>query len=36
MFDQGPRSLPRVDERGGRRRQVVKSRLPVLNRRVEK
>jgi hypothetical protein len=36
MFDQGPRSLPWVDERGGRRRQVVKSCLPVLNRRVEK
>jgi hypothetical protein len=29
-FDRGPRSLPRVDERGGRGRQVVKSCLPVL------
>jgi hypothetical protein len=36
MFDQGPRSLPHVDERDGTDRQVVKSCLPALNRRVEK
>jgi hypothetical protein len=30
MFDQGPRSPPRVDERGVMGRQVVKSRLLVL------
>jgi hypothetical protein len=30
MLDQAPRSLPRVDERGGRGRQVVKSCLPTL------
>jgi hypothetical protein len=35
-FDWGPRSLPQVDERGGRGRQVMKSRLPMLNRKVEK
>jgi hypothetical protein len=29
-LDQGPRSLPQVDERGGRGRQVAKSRLPAL------
>jgi hypothetical protein len=29
-LDQGPGSLPRVEERGGRGRQVVKSHLPVL------
>jgi hypothetical protein len=29
-LDQGPRSLHRVDERGGRGRQVVKSYLPAL------
>jgi hypothetical protein len=30
MLDQAPRSLPRVDERGGRGKQVVKSCLPTL------
>jgi hypothetical protein len=30
-FDQGPGSLPRAIERGGRCRQVVKSYLPALN-----
>jgi hypothetical protein len=29
-FDRGPGSLPRVDERGGRVRHAVKSRLPLL------
>jgi hypothetical protein len=29
-LDRGPRSLPQVDERGGRGRQVAKSRLPAL------
>jgi hypothetical protein len=29
-FDWGPESLPRVVERGGRGRQVVKFRLPAL------
>jgi hypothetical protein len=35
-FERGPKSLSRVDERGGRGRQVVKSYLPTLNSRVEK
>jgi hypothetical protein len=35
-FDEGPKSLPQIDERGGRGRQVVKSRLPTLNDKVEK
>jgi hypothetical protein len=35
-FDRGPGSLPQVIERGGRGRQVVKSRLHALNHRVEK
>jgi hypothetical protein len=30
MLDQGPGSLPWVDERGGRGRRMVKSYLPVL------
>jgi hypothetical protein len=30
MLDRGPGSLSRVDERGGRGRRVVKSRLPLL------
>jgi hypothetical protein len=30
MLDRGPGSLPRVNERGGRGRQVVKSHLPTL------
>jgi hypothetical protein len=30
VFDLGLGSLPRVDERGGMDRQVVKSRLPAL------
>jgi hypothetical protein len=30
MFDQGPGSLPRVNERGGMGRQVVKSHLATL------
>jgi hypothetical protein len=34
-FDQEPRSLPQVDGRGGKGRQVVKSCSPVLNCRVE-
>jgi hypothetical protein len=35
MLDHGPGSLPRANERGGKGRQVVKSCLPMLNRRVE-
>jgi hypothetical protein len=35
-FERGPKSLSRVNERGGRGRQVVKSYLPTLNSRVEK
>jgi hypothetical protein len=34
-FDRGPGSLPRVDGRGGKDRQVVKSCPSTLNRRVE-
>jgi hypothetical protein len=34
-LDQGPESLPRVDERGDKGRQVAKSCPPVLNGRVE-
>jgi hypothetical protein len=30
VFDRGPGSLTRVNERGGMGRQVVKSRLPAL------
>jgi hypothetical protein len=30
MFDRGARSLPRVNERGGKGRQVVKYYLPAL------
>jgi hypothetical protein len=30
MLDRGPGSIPWVDERGGRGRQVVKSHLPML------
>jgi hypothetical protein len=35
-LDRGPGSLHWVDDRGGRGRQVVKSRLPTLSHRVEK
>jgi hypothetical protein len=35
-FDRRPGSLPHVTERGGRGRQVVKSCMPTINRKVEK
>jgi hypothetical protein len=36
LFDWGPGSVRQVNERGGRGRQVAKSCLPMLDRRVEK